>query len=1079
MKKRIIASTMASVMALSGAASALVASADVADFKNQAANKADLKKLMEDPEIKALVEGGVNNYGSISGANFLKAVDFANAVINGAEATGDDATVAYLMVKATKAALKQYTKEELQLLVAELRPKYDTNNVLNERNDARFKDDDWTKFKNAFEEADDYKDYDDILLTTDAYERLDDARDPEELPTKTKREIDAARANYEAALRKEFEFQPWQRGTISGTDTDYDGLQFAWGALYAHILSGRDETMEVYDTFDQIKGLNVTSDPEIVAAVDAMNEAATVLNGFSAKLETGNSGASVNRLLAEYQGQMVYAFGNNLASRIAANYVSVAGGAGKVEFKVNGEWKSLDAPTVNAPTFRDTYMNVVDTATIEYKPLGDNGVADSGEKYTAKVEKIGEASLEVRTKDNGKVVYYVLDRGNKLPSSNGALWGIDSDSNHEVDKWFWDSAADAEQAAKAAGLSYDVKPINLGSGFKISDYIPVTAYDVLVGVAPFGKAAYDTAVDDLATAKADVQRAINALYSVPDPDDPRRDNGTLKDDLDEINGYITKISDALADTALSADRTVRGKLSALNSEAGKVKKAVEDAIKKAKAGTIKESDVKKINTALGTPSAGLKAALAAAITAASGINPDATAWKTAPVMDASSTAATTLKTELADLTSAQNSVNTAWDAFVVEGMDFNNSDLNMVFDMASEVYFKLSSGKTDKGLKFFYQGASRSAFELETPYASSRNNTNGDDPVHITTPSLAHAVAMVYNFNNNRWKGIKEIDNTMYITSTDVERIPGTAWQLLYNYLKYALEDQFKADAAKSYTKKDVKDLLDKSYKLATDTVDTSLFTYSHMDMFNDRNGASDWYKLAEADKGKYKDYKTQYRVVTNDTADDYDSTAMYKKLKDTYDQLNKEFKAFKYSYGEIVEQIALIAKNIDSGSLSEDAKATLASDLEEVAAAFVKVEPVKFSSGADLDDSELFNANGTINKHNRLFTNEKEFNGLMIVDSKTKVAESKGSDKPNHTHYVMQKAYEKLIADYEAATTAPVDKVTTDVDGNGKFELADVQEMLKIYTNGKGEVSKHDFNKDGKVSLDDVVALLKQYTNK
>ncbi len=1061
MKKRIIASTMASVMALSGAASALVAAADVADFNTQAVSKADLKKFMEDKEITALVDGGIDNYGSISGENFQKAVDFANAVLDDADATADDATAAYLMVKAAKAALKQYTKEELQLLVAECKPKYETNNELNE-DDAIYDEDDWTEFVEAYETADDCKESDDILETTDAYEELDAKKNPKELTKKTKREIDTARNNYIKALNKEFEFQPWQRGTVSGTKTDYDGLQFAWGTLYAHIASAKDDLMDTYDDFTKFKGRSVTTNTEIVEAVNAMENAAKVLNGFESKFESASTKASVTGLLSKYHGQLVYTYNKTDAAKLITDLQAAAGTAGAdLRYTVDGVvTENADAPTT---ANLDEFWNLENSSKKKYQPLGGNGkVGGTGADNTANVTKLIGAALEIESSEK---LYYVLDKKNKLENGKYAIVDTSVVGTGTGNGYFFDDKGDASDwiSSQAAGTSYEVKTLNAKSTLKISDYLEVTPQDILdvLASSASGASAVTDAVDAL-------QSAIDGLYKAGTPA-----TGDLATDKTAVGNYLTSLQAVTGATAANT-QTVAA-ISAAIDDAKALVSAIDTAIAAVNDSTIDDDDIADV-VAAATNMSSLLTAIGTATTTESVTLTGLPA--SAPTIQTSALAAGSTLEDLRD------DIDDAKDALSDELETITMSSLNMVMDLDSEMAFKLNSdNKTDKGLKYFHDGALLSSFQF-APYASSRDTWACD----LTVVSLAKALMLYQEFVADPMdlRGAHDLDNMLTISpDLKADKNDPKSWRLLYNYMKYALEDEFEAAAVAEYKLKDVIALTEKSEKLLTDTVETALFTGSHNNLVTNVNAANEWIKLAKADKSRYEDCQTTYSVNTVEasgtTVDSSfkDSTAMYNELNDTYKQLKKEYDGFKYSYGDIVKTMSDIAKQIDKGDFSEDVAKKLAKDLEETAAAFIKITDVFNADGDPLDDCGLFNDDGTMNTSNRLYTYGDKLDSLYFDGTKIKIAESKKADKENYEHFVMQKAYEKLVQDYTDATTKPEDKVTTDVDGNGKFELADVSAMLKIYVDKKGEVSKHDFNKDGKVDLTDVTELLKQYVNK
>ncbi len=1061
MKKRIIASTMASVLALSGASSALVASAaSYEDFKSQSVSRAELKEFMETAEIKELVDGGVDNYGSVSGENFQRAVDFANAVIDDADATADDATAAYLMVKAAKEALKHHTKEELQMLLEECKPTYDTNNELNE-DDAIYKEGDWSDFVDAYETAYDCRESDDLLETTDAYEKLDENKKPGELTKKTKSQIDKARNNYIKALSREFDFQPWQRGTVEGTGTDYDGLTFAWGTLYAHILSAKDELMDTYEDFTKLKGRSVTTNTEIVEAVNAMEAAAKVLNGFSSTFETKSTKASVTDLLGDYHGQLVHEYNAAEAQKVALSFLAAVGNVtnGEAKFMVNGEETVVDTGAALAD--QDDYWNENWSAKKKYQPLGDLGKVsgNGGDAFTKNETKL--IGAEIRIKSNAPM-YYVINKDRKLANGKYAIVDIGDGKYFDGDK--------SVMSDYVAGSSVlQVCTLNKKQFLTISDYIDVSAENILASLV--GSLA-GGAANDYNTAVSNLDSALQGLYSNDNPA-----TGTIAADLTSVAALISDINGAPTVATGSDDKKLQGKVSDAKKAAEAYQKALYAARNDVVAKTITDDSVKaliSLQTKLKTAVKAVSDLSGTFDTDWSGAQADIKAYNTYSVVSLASS-----------LSSLRADVETELNALTDTLETQSKSEYNSVMDKYNEMQFKQNSdNKTDKGLKYFHDGDLLSAFQFEA-YESSRN---ADRACSLTVVSLAKAVQLYQEFTADKidCTGAKDIDNMLTISNNLVEeKNDPKAWRLLYNYMKYALEDQFKADADKIYTLSDVIKLTETSEKLLTDTVETALFTGSHNNLVFNVNAANAWIKLAKADKSEYQNYSSAYDVDTvgakTEELDEgeKDSTKMYNELNDTYKQLKKEYDGFKYGYGEIVKKMADIAKKVDAGQFNAEVSEKLAKALDETAGEFIKVTEVYDDSGDALDDCGLFNDDGSMNTNNRLFTYGDKLDSLYFDGGTVKVAQSNKSDKDNYKHYLMQKAYENLLKVYDDATKAPEDKVTTDVDGNGKFELADVSAMLKIYVDKKGEVSKHDFNKDGKVDLTDVTELLKQYINK
>ena len=1122
MKKRIIASTMASVMALS-AGTSLMASAAVADYKDASVNKQTLRKLIEDQEIVDLVENdGLSQYGSKSGANFLKAYDYAKAVLDDVDAGNDQATVAYLMVKATKGALKQYTSDDLKILVESLRGIRNTNNELNDRGDAIYEDEPWSKFVSAFDTADDYKEYDDILVTTDAWEDLDAVKNPKKLETRTKIQIDTARANYEKALQLEYKYQPWIRGTVSAAKTDYDGYGFAWGILYQHVKSANADLKNTYDSFDKIKGLSITSDPEIVAATKAMETAAAVLNGFSASYENGSSSSSVNRLLAQYHGQLVYTYNADFAADILNAYIAKAtnaGGAVKVKSE-NKFTESYSVATTNNAA-KNQYWNVKISGQADSKPLGSNAyseVANSKTETGKNVQKLISAEMVVHATSAAADVYFIADANNKLPNNNGVIWTplVDDasvDDLFSAGDYFFASESIAKAAIKTAAsnqqANMQVKVIKKDSDYNLSQYMPVTATNV-TNVLLAGLSVSDTNLDaaatDVKTYVTGVKTALATLKSAVTTADDKAGKATVDNDNAATSARATALTTAEKTTLTAATAKLVEDFTKLETLISNM-----DAASASNVG-LKEyiADFKTVATMTSTILNDIKSVTSALPT---GYTADSASYT--DLTDKAYASGKTDADEMSDWTAAQlarfvkdtatnGSPSALGEAFETEYSrrigEMSSTLIGKVYAATTgnnyskdanhannyvDVYNEIEAFKSDKGLQF----KDPSVFTFSA-YSTTRDAGSKSSD---TTPSLVKAMIMLEEYNAKNWTGVNTLDNANYVSGDkrDNSNPTSRAWQVLYTYLKYALEDEFVASAEATYTLKDVKDLLDKSYKLATETVETSLFNVSHMLLYIDRNAASEWVKKAEgsATGEAYKNNDTTYEVTATDIGSskdmnavkpqEFNSTTMYNKLNDQYKQLNDELSAFKYSFGDIITKMAAIADAVDKGTFDAKTAEDLNKQLLDTALAFVKVEAVMPSSGSALDDSELFNADGTINIHNRLFTNGSEFNGLKldtsVNNSKTKIARSNKAGDKNETHYNMQVAYEKLVETYETALNGPDKNITTDVNGDGVFTVADISALLKLFVDNTYDVNKHDFTGDGKVTVDDIIYLVKE----
>ncbi|MCI7692481.1 MAG: dockerin type I repeat-containing protein [Oscillospiraceae bacterium] len=370
LKKRILASSLASVMALS--------SVSVVAFADETAT-ANYGEVVTRPELKEhlktydkLVAGDINNYGSVQALRFQEAYDHAAYVVADADATDADFTAAYQMVKAVYATLQQYTNEQLKELVDELKPIYDGNNILNEEiMDNIYEEDAFLAFKNAYEEAENTVNVDDLMMVTDAYINLDEAAktlESKRLTPVYKTEYRAVIREYEAMIAQFSKNELWRRGTVTvnpatGTVDEEtvkltDAAFVTWGELQ-NIVYGASKTAvvkevkpnaggdtvasdklnaagtdtwiaaiggtvekNIYDqseAFDSYKSASKTTDSTIKNAYDAAKEAIAVFKSWKAVDADSTPKAEAFKTVNKYRTQLVNDFEATLAGSLGSN----------------------------------------------------------------------------------------------------------------------------------------------------------------------------------------------------------------------------------------------------------------------------------------------------------------------------------------------------------------------------------------------------------------------------------------------------------------------------------------------------------------------------------------------------------------------------------------------------------------------------------------------------------------------------------------------------------------------------------------------------------------------------------------
>ncbi|MBS7369237.1 MAG: dockerin type I repeat-containing protein [Oscillospiraceae bacterium] len=351
LRRRILASAMASVMALSSVA--VIANADETKTTK---DKADLKALVE--SFEDIRNKDIYEKGSVSAERFLGALEYAENVLADPDATAKDYTAAYLMVEALK-NMDSYTAAQLADLIKKWQGVYDKQNILNDEiGDSEY--DNFDAFQTAFDAATKYVNSDDVRLTTDAYLDLEAAA--ANLSKKAgvkKSEFRTALKAYEAIIGKVNNYDTWRRGTISHG-------KIAWGAsktmmyydLYEAVMGNgvaediKGDTWDVlelgtkkmldgtaapadalvyirnmYDEFDQIKSASYTTNDEILAAYKTCLLATEVFNAWTVDATTRANKAKVDALLKQYHSQIVAEF---KATSAEALYTVLGGDVAKI-----------------------------------------------------------------------------------------------------------------------------------------------------------------------------------------------------------------------------------------------------------------------------------------------------------------------------------------------------------------------------------------------------------------------------------------------------------------------------------------------------------------------------------------------------------------------------------------------------------------------------------------------------------------------------------------------------------------------------------------------------------------------------
>lgn len=500
LRRRILASAMASVMAI-GSVAVVASAEDAAVATAQVKTKADLEAYVK--SFDKFREDGIYDYGSISGENFLNAIEYADNVLADDKAGVDEYTVAYAMIEAVYNKLTIYSAEELKAQLDGCKKIYDQNNIMNEDlGDLVYTADSFAAFANAYEEAESLVSSSDSRLITDAYEKLVDKKNALSANTViTKSGFRTALKEYETVLQKQYKYDSWRVGTINDTTWTLwyaQGDIVAYGTLYQHVASLETFINTGYKKMDSIKSLNKTTDSDIADAYNACKNAVLLFNSFEADDTNRATKANVKNLLKEYNGRLVHDYATTAAENLYDAVVAVP--------NVNIQVLKGDKYTSSyekSEDVADPWFVVSDTVSI--KP-------NTQDKYSAKVLKDISAQITVKADAN---YYLALDTegyavgafatkaaAESVPVSvtykNGVNGVLATDGTTEYDwvvgngvflkgTWTW-VCSEGEMEGRGIAPVVDStvystsKLINKGVAIDLTDYVKVDAANVVSGI---------------------------------------------------------------------------------------------------------------------------------------------------------------------------------------------------------------------------------------------------------------------------------------------------------------------------------------------------------------------------------------------------------------------------------------------------------------------------------------------------------------------------------------------------------------------------------------------------------------------
>lgn len=329
--------------------------------------------------------------------------------------------------------------------------------------------------------------------------------------------------------------------------------------------------------------------------------------------------------------------------------------------------------------------------------------------------------------------------------------------------------------------------------------------------------------------------------------------------------------------------------------------------------------------------------------------------------------------------------------------------------------------------------------------------------------ALGDALPLAYEYLAENYAGIHAANiDTIGQIAEGTEKGSAAEWTIVHRALKYALEDRYGGSYCK-HTKKDVKELIEKSYDLEEKTSQAAIFADSLEDMVAAREEVREWVKEADADK-KYKDNISAYDEIASIDGLEY-ADQVFHYLEGFYNELLADYNAFKYSYGEIYNYIAEVEEMIDANDLTETEE--LRALILDTAYYMSIVEEPAYDTAENVElDNAAYTEDRYLLAHNRVYTADSDSYDITITDKAVTVYKS--GFHPN-----LKAAYEALVAAVDKQLNPAV--LVGDVNGDGKVFSDDAAAILKKIAAGEAaQLPLWDYNNDGAGNSADAAKILK-----
>lgn len=1068
MKKRILASSMASVMALSSFATAAVAFAaddanGVKEFSGNTITKSELDSYVK--SFEKFMLDGASQYGVTFGEQMSKAINYATIVAeSGDDVAQEEVSAAYQMLKSLYDGRKTYDASELQKLVNQYRKDYNSNNILNkDLGDFIYKEDDstWGDFVNEYEAAEGNIIYGTLQDTTDSYINLKAAHDAlSAKATVSKADYLAQIQKYDNIVAKSQDYESWRRGTASKSMNKARSGFTDGSGLKVNILTKLD-----YLTFGQLI--------YIVRGTSLWDDVKDDSNFIAAKAKTDYSGATDGIHFLQVTDD-----GTTWGTTTVEAYV-------RLGYKKMNDAK--DATKTSDPDIVEAYNTLKDAISI-FEGWKVDTTLNISSKNTAKSQLINKyhdrmVTAYARAKVTTLATYIEgnftcatsVDWSKGTFTANAPITLAVNRTSNQVEF----NALGAYQST----VTGNRVSVTVTKGTNLLKYIPVDSADIKAYLLA-AESAGDAATENAAAFTAAKTAAAALKTSLPD----------AKDALGELTALFTQNAVTIAVKDVDADTTTVGsEVKGYTLNATIAQTSISDATDFLDVDTISGLSVTwavDVHTAAAESSYGAPTVTVGdMITAAdydtvgellAAIKADTLTDKDGNTITLTETVATKYDTWASKVTALTATDDPATEAVdesgnieklinalatlktndvitnITDTTDVAADSTELVVTKAQLVALTINDKLTA------YETALKALDIDETPAAAADTTVDKnlmawlkvaeeyirvkEDSSYTEADMEQYIADSPYGTTALTYGEVLDLLDTRDALKNITANGGSSEWVLLGRMLQYCFQDKFPEVKGVQHNRAELRKLIDDSYQSEKNAKGAWKFESEINDLVAMRAKAVRWLALANSTRG-YKEGDTIAVYVDNGSLYSKTIDEAYSDLSGKKKNLDDAIAKYQYSYREISDTVGSVAAKLDSGKLTGTA---IKDKMAEVANMLIKLDAKGDNTNEPFNESDEFLS------YNRLNTN----------------------DSPNEAEKALKTSYEALLklVDAQENPTKPDEpkEVSMDLNGDKAINALDVLAFVNVVYNGDGgKVETHDFNGDKSVNALDLLALV------